>query len=747
MLNLLFLAWVVLALSLGGCGGGGGSSDVDGIGESDTDTDVPSVETTEPEVNPIQPQPNILLIISDDQGLDASAQYDLSDDLPATPTLDALATSGLVFENVWATPGCTTTRSSMITGKYGVNTGVVSIGDELPADETILHAYLVENTATAGYQSAVIGKWHLAGQNSPSITHPNDMGVDYYAGLLRGGLTDYSDWPLVENGESTQSFEYNTTKLTNLAIEWISTQSTPWFLWLAYVAPHDPFHLPPADLHTLSLTGTDSDISANPRDYYLASIEAMDTEIGRLLASMSEEERDNTIILYIGDNGSPTRVVDQNVYANGAKASLTEGGLRVPMVISGAGVSRKGERETALINSTDFFASIIELAGSSNTAIHNSISFVDLLSDSDAEQRQYVYAGFESENVSGWAIRNARYKLIETTDGLRQLYDLIDNPDENIDLLNNGADFSAVVAELSGEAASLRQPEENGGGSLSDDPIDITDAIFTNLSANCADYVNSYESSARDVLNDSLFAGNVVFTIAGDKCVLETNGIPNHDFNDGSRSFANDVSVQNQYFEIPSNPQVATQTTPLTIGVDTGIMLNGVKVDLLAAACFGVGDERTGCLDAAQPWRFDPMFAANGFAVDTHNAHAQPNGAYHYHASPNAMFFTGTNIESPVVGFAADGFPIVGSWFDDSGTVRKATPSYRLKSGRRASGTSDPGGEYDGSYRDDYEYVTGLGDLDECNGMTVDGVYGYYVTDSFPYIVGCFKGTVDSTFN
>jgi hypothetical protein len=151
----------------------------------------------------------------------------------------------------------------------------------------------------------------------------------------------------------------------------------------------------------------------------------------------------------------------------------------------------------------------------------------------------------------------------------------------------------------------------------------------------------------------------------------------------------------------------------------------------------------------SQPWRFDPLFAANGFRVDSHNAHVQPNGSYHYHGTPNAMFDEDTAVESPVVGFAADGFPIFGSWFDDNGTVRKALSSYRLKAGARQTiaGYATPSGDYDGTFRDDYEYIEGLGDLDECNGMQISGVYGYFVIDAYPYIMGCLKGQMDPSFN
>ena len=99
-----------------------------------------------------------------------------------------------------------------------------------------------------------------------------------------------------------------------------------------------------------------------------------------------------------------------------------------------------------------------------------------------------------------------------------------------------------------------------------------------------------------------------------------------------------------------------------------------------------------------------------------------------------------------MIGFAADGFPIFGSVFRDGGTVRTATSSYRLKTGTRPGGSDGPGGTHHRTFVDDYEYVSGLGDLDACNGMTVDGIYGYVVTEAFPYIMACFTGTPDPSF-
>ncbi|NEQ75808.1 MAG: YHYH protein [Okeania sp. SIO2C9] len=307
---------------------------------------------------------------------------------------------------------------------------------------------------------------------------------------------------------------------------------------------------------------------------------------------------------------------------------------------------------------------------------------------------------------------------------------------------------------------------------------DITDVILKKRKPSCADYVKTYTSSVKDLKSNQEFKGNLSVSVSGDKCIFTTNAIPNYDFN--SSQFVTDVSAQNLTLEVTTNPQQASKNTELSLATDNAIFLNGVKLDLLSAGCYGVGDGKIGCSDMEQPWRFDPMSSLNDFQTDSHNAHTQPSGIYHYHGSPVALFDSENAIVSPVIGFAADGFPIFGSYFDDNGTVRKAKSSYQLKEGERQeikcenpggiyddNGTvrkakssyqlkegerqeikcKNPGGIYDGSYRDDYEYVAELGDLDECNGMTINGVYGYFVTDSYPWVMGCFKGTPDSSFN
>ena len=297
--------------------------------------------------------------------------------------------------------------------------------------------------------------------------------------------------------------------------------------------------------------------------------------------------------------------------------------------------------------------------------------------------------------------------------------------------------------------------------------IDITNAIFNNFDGYCGDYTDIYVSNVTDVQRGLAFSGSLTITRSPEgKCVFATNAIPNHDFNDGGR-FAHPVAEQSDRYEVAAMPSVSTNTTPLILG-DDAIFLNGVKLDLLAAACYDVGPEplgreKIGCGQAQidNPWRYDPMSPLNDFGTDRNNAHTQPDGTYHYHGNPMAMFESDCETigrVSPVIGFAADGFPIYGSCFEDDGTVRKVRSSYVLKDGagprQSVDGYSTPtagqgavaSSNYDGQFRGDYEYSAGAGDLDECNGMVVDGQYGYYVTDEYPWVLGCFSCAPDASF-
>ena len=300
----------------------------------------------------------------------------------------------------------------------------------------------------------------------------------------------------------------------------------------------------------------------------------------------------------------------------------------------------------------------------------------------------------------------------------------------------------------------------NGGNyRKGDDCQNITNAVLTNRSPYCKDYVGKYCATIKDVYYDSTLIANFSIEHAGDKCIWHTNALPNHDFNDNKKiSFPNRVMPQTYRFEISDNPTFAATKIPLSLDYYNAILLNGALVDLLSDGCCcppplpldpsKCGDCIINCTDINNPWRKDPMSKKTEFNPDSHNAHSQGDGTYHYHGPPNALYDTKSKTESPVIGFAADGFPIYGPYINDNGKIRKVKSSYRLIDGKRPSGSCPGETKFDGTFIQDYIYdpTSTKGDLDECNGMTRNGHYAYYLTDEYPYMIKFFKGTPDSSF-
>lgn len=403
--------------------------------------------------NPINNSPNILLIIADDLGKDAINGFSEGSIKPNTPNIDAIRTSGLSFSNFWTYPTCSPTRASILTGKYGYRTGVKWASDELDLSEMSLQKY-INNQTNNKYATAIVGKWHLSGSNGSF--NPEIFGIDYYAGLIRGEAQSYFNWLLSENGSGTIETEYATTKFTDLAIEWINQQDKSWFMWLAYNAPHTPFHLPPNGMHSQgNLPAFNDGLDEIP--YYMAAIEAMDFQIGRLLDSLPLNERDNTVIIFIGDNGSPNEVAQPPYLNTTAKGTLYQGGINTPMFISGKGVSRTGIDEN-LITSSDLFATIAEIAGVSVSEINDSKSIKSLFTQSSTI-RNFQYSEKDNGTTDNWTISNGKYKLIENANSNKEFYDLTNDPYEQNDLLNGTLTIIEMNAKtvLETELLNLRQ--------------------------------------------------------------------------------------------------------------------------------------------------------------------------------------------------------------------------------------------------------------------------------------------------
>ena len=397
--------------------------------------------------------PNILLVIADDMGKDAFPNYPEGQEKPQLPTLNNLMAGGITFDNLWTYSVCSPTRASILTGKLGYHSGVMEVEQDISLNEESLHDFLKDKT-NGDYDTALIGKWHL----SNTITDPNSMGVDYFSGIIGGGVSSYTNWNRITNGERERVATYTTTEFSNQAVQWISQRSKPWFLWLAYNAPHTPFHLAPTNLHNQgNLSEDETMIEANPLPYYFSAIEALDTELGRVIESIPNG-LENTIVIFLGDNGTPSQVVQSPDRTRRAKGSIFQGGINVPMVISGVGVTRKGEREDALIQSTDLFTTIAQMAGSVILEKYNSKSFHALLRETDVNTRTYAYTEKSTDGNICYTVRDAQYKLIVDADGTESVYDLKNDPYERSNLLTNPSPtINEVRNSLFQEALRIRE--------------------------------------------------------------------------------------------------------------------------------------------------------------------------------------------------------------------------------------------------------------------------------------------------
>jgi arylsulfatase A-like enzyme len=395
-------------------------------------------------------QQNVLLIIADDMGVEAHPCYDLGENKALMPHLSALCETGVVFDRAWSNPVCSPTRASILTGRYPHQTGVgAAVGvDERPglgSNEWTLPRAIAE---TNDRPKANIGKWHLSDTENGDALSPNLLGWDHYEGLHAGLLENYFSYNETINGVEQGVENYATTETVDDALRWLNQQDEPWLLWMAFNAPHKPFHLPPKPLHTRpSLSGEKQDIQAHPLPYFLSSLEAMDHEIGRLFQELGAEVLANTEIIFLGDNGTD-ETVSQGVYPPGhAKGSLYQGGIHVPLVISGPSVKEGGRRSKVLTNTNDLFATILDLTDTpwrENKPAEwggESHSLLPILLSSEPPpfERQWVMAEtFTGKTVlqGSRTTQIADHKLIQFTTKPNALFNLSVDPLEERNLLH-----------------------------------------------------------------------------------------------------------------------------------------------------------------------------------------------------------------------------------------------------------------------------------------------------------------------
>lgn len=388
-------------------------------------------------------KPNILLIIADDMGVDALNGYNIGTVLPNTPNIDKLRETGITFTNVWAAPACAPTRAAMLTGKYGVNSGINTVPGILKTTQKSIFKEINELTNNA-YEIAVIGKWHNGVETN--IEHPILHGADDFMGVIGAGVDDYFNWSKVENHENSTSTEYTTSYFTDYATDWINKQSKPWFMWMAHVAPHTPFHAPPSEMFT-------SENATTNQQKFMAMIEAMDYEIGRLLDSIPQNVLNNTVILFVGDNGTPGNLV-QGFPKPLGKNTVYQGGIHVPLIVSGKGVTRINENENAMINVSDFYATIAQITQPDaypENKINDSYSFKHLLTSTNGEKRSYNYMELGANRTvptDVYTIRDSIYKIIYDVGGNKEMFNLSVDTFEANNLLLNDLNTEQLNAKL-----------------------------------------------------------------------------------------------------------------------------------------------------------------------------------------------------------------------------------------------------------------------------------------------------------
>lgn len=415
-----------------------------------------------PSTLPAQTPPhNILLVLADDIGTDALSVFNtnmVNTSFAPTPNLDALAAQGVRFRNCYGYPSCSPTRSCLLTGRYGFRTGIGAAIDDVhdpylsPRDFTIARA--LDANPQLGLRHAHLGKWHL----SAAAIDPNLIGGwGHYSGYLAGERESYFDWEKTVNGvTTTHTTNYCTSDSATDAINWINAQGTNrWFLWFAPKAAHSPLHKPPNELHSYDFLPPvlPSDGSLT-KLYYQAMIEALDTEMARVLTNINLAE---TLVVFLGDNGTPTETIQAPYTSQQCKGTLTEGGIRLPMFVVGAGVVGTNRWTDAVVHAVDVPATLLEMAGVNlastlpTNMVFDGRSFAAVLRNEPWNPTENVIL---SENfgsiipppLRGVAARGQRYKLIKLDSGLQGFYDLRNDPYEGNNLLgvhNNPGNLTA----------------------------------------------------------------------------------------------------------------------------------------------------------------------------------------------------------------------------------------------------------------------------------------------------------------
>ena len=404
------------------------------------------------------PRPNILLILTDDHGYaDVGFSQYPSDDIQ-TPNLDSLASSGVVFDSAYVThPFCGPSRASIMTGRYPHKIGSqfnLPVGGSdtgIDLDETFISKALQQ----AGYYTGAIGKWHLGEE---SEYHPNARGFDEFYGFLGGGhnyfpsqyrpqyerlkqqgatfINEYLT-PLQHNGKEVKETEYITDALSREAVNFVHKASRktdqPFFLYLAYNAPHVPLEATEEDLALFS------HIEDKQRRTYAAMVYSVDRGVKAIIESLKATgQYENTMIVFLSDNGGKVIWGGKNEPLREGKGSAHEGGHRVPMMVHWPNGISKGKRYAYPVSSLDFYPTFLTLAGA-KVPDGKELDGIDiwpaLTQNKSAREGGSLYVIRHRKSAHDVSVRRDKWKAVRTKKtGKWQLFDLEADIGENNDL-------------------------------------------------------------------------------------------------------------------------------------------------------------------------------------------------------------------------------------------------------------------------------------------------------------------------
>jgi arylsulfatase A-like enzyme len=408
-------------------------------------------------------RPNILFILADDLGW-GDVGYHGSD--ISTPNIDRLAETGAKLEEFYCQPLCTPTRAAFMSGRYpfryGLQTGVIPSGGRygLPTDEVTLPEVLRE----AGYGTSIVGKWHVG--HADRAFWPQQRGFDYSYGPLIGEIDHFKhtshgvlDW--FRNSEPLEEEGYDTDLFAADAIRIINAQdgSKPFFLYLAFTAPHSPYQAPQAYLDRYA------NVADEQRRAYAAQITAMDDRIGEVIAALdSKGLRESTLVLFVSDNGGTRSKMfvgeaavagdlpPSNGHYREGKGTTYEGGTRVVALANWPG-QIKAATVNEKIHVVDMLPTFAGLAGASvsKTKPLDGMDVWPALGGGGRSPRDEIVYNIEP---TGGAVRQGNMKLVWTAI-LPQRFELFDIAKDPSEKNNLAEKYPRKVAELRGRIEAL----------------------------------------------------------------------------------------------------------------------------------------------------------------------------------------------------------------------------------------------------------------------------------------------------